>query len=186
MQHLIWGQISFSITISPGSQYTQIRSWELTSANSLLHWRPFLAPRSSWPFPSSPRWYQSWLKKTFPKSNQLTCKPTTSPNSMCNVIVRQRLLFTADWHRTERKNDNGTFWAPMAVVGVGLRRAHPRRGVGGEKAKLLRAGVRCGTLWTTVLTTVSDLSVVFVEQKQNCGHLALNLRCVTFLYKNKT
>lgn len=37
----------------------------------------------------------------------------------------------------------------------------------------------CGTVWTTVLTKVSDLSVVFVQEKQNCNYLALNLRGTT-------
>lgn len=37
----------------------------------------------------------------------------------------------------------------------------------------------CGTVRTTVLTKVSDLSVVFVQEKQNCGYLALNLRGTT-------
>lgn len=36
-----------------------------------------------------------------------------------------------------------------------------------------------GTVRTTVLTKVSDLSVVFVQEKQNCGYLALNLRGTT-------
>lgn len=51
--------------------------------------------------------------------------------------------------------------------------------LGGEEAKLLRDGVHCGTVRTTVLTKVSDLSVVFVQEKQNCGYLALILRCTT-------
>lgn len=37
----------------------------------------------------------------------------------------------------------------------------------------------CGTVWTTVLTKVSDLSVVFVQEKQKCNYLALNLRGTT-------
>lgn len=32
----------------------------------------------------------------------------------------------------------------------------------------------CGTVWTTVLTKVSDLSVVFVQEKQKCDYLAVN------------
>lgn len=72
--HLIWGQITFSITIFPSSKSSQISSWELTTKSSLFHWRPLLAACSSMTLPIFSRWYVSPLKKTLPQSNQPTGK----------------------------------------------------------------------------------------------------------------
>lgn len=125
-------QMCFPMTIFSGKQQTQIGSRELTSAHSLLHLGPLLAPTLVRTLPIIPQLVSVTASEDIPTILSVDVQTYCIPgeHAHCDPQTQISLSQHTDTERRERMITKSLELQSLRWES-NPRRAHPRRGLGG-------------------------------------------------------